>query len=161
MTNGARGPKPYRQRQASTVFVRVPRAEWAAIKHGAKHEFRAASGQHSALWNVTTPSPAVAYSINGCGGHDCALMVLEKVWREPLGAISDESLAAEGFATFGEWRRAWCIREHRRFPPLRMTTVYRVRPWTADDTTEMGDVLLAHLYGDYLPQQQNSVAILA
>jgi hypothetical protein len=160
--NSARGPKPFRQRQTSTFFVRVPRAEWAAVKHGAKREFRAGSGQHSALWNVTTPSPAVAYSINGRGDYDSALVVLESVWREPLGAISEESLGAEGFVTFPEFRRAWMLREKRRFPPLRITTVYRVRPWTGDDTTEMGDVLLAHLYGDFLPHQQNSgVASLA
>jgi len=138
------------------VFVRVPRAEWAAVKHGAKREFRAASGQHSALWNLTAPSPAVAYSINGRGDYSCALMVLEKVWREPLGAISADSLAAEGFATFAEFRRAWMLREKRRFPPLRMTTVYRVRPWTDDDTTCMGDALLGHLYGEFLPQQHRN-----
>lgn len=160
--NGARGPKPYRQRQTSTAFVRVPHAEWAAVKHGAKREFRAGSGQHSALWNVTTPSPAVAHSMNGRGDYDSVLMVLENVWREPLGAISAESLTAEGFATFAEFRRAWVVREKRWFPPLRITTVYRVRPWTDDDTARMGQVLLGHLYGDFLPRRRTAeVASLA
>jgi hypothetical protein len=150
--NGSRGPKPYRQRQTSTVFVRVPRADWAAVKHGAKREFRAGSGRYSALWNVTTPTPAVAYTINGRGQYDSALVVLEKVWCEPLGAISEESLAAEGFATFPEFRRAWMLREKRLFPPLRMTTVYRVRPWTDDATARMGEALLSRLYGDFIPR---------
>ncbi len=155
--NGARGPNPYRQHQTSTVFLRVPRADWAAVKHGAKREFRAASGRHSALWNVATPSPAVAYTINTRGEYDGALIVLENVWREPLGAISEESLTAEGFATFPEFRRAWMLREKRRFPPLRMTTVYRVRPWADHDATCMGCALLRHLYGDFLPSAPNAV----
>jgi hypothetical protein len=145
-----RGPQPFKQRQASTLFVRVPRAEWAAVRYGGKREFRAASGKHSALFNVPTPTPVVAYTIDSFSRYSSALMVLEKVWREPLGAISEESLAAEGFATFAHFRRAWVIREKRYFPPLRMTTAYRVRPWTPDDDREMAEVLLERLYGDFL-----------
>jgi hypothetical protein len=75
----------------------------------------------------------------------------EDVWREPLGAISPASLAAEGFASIREFRQHWMDREHRRFPPLRMTTVYRLRPWLADDARESADALLHRLYGDFLP----------
>lgn len=77
-----------------TVFVRVPRAGWAAVVCGTKREFRAACGNHSALWSVQTPTPAVAYAVSDIGLYDSALIVLEAVWREPLGAISPESLAA-------------------------------------------------------------------
>jgi hypothetical protein len=45
----------------------------------------------------------------------------------PLGAISPESLEAEGFESFALFRRAWCIREKRLFRPMHMTTVFRVR----------------------------------
>jgi hypothetical protein len=79
-------------------------------------------------------------------------------WREPLGAISKESLAAEGFDTYAESRRAWRIREKRYFPPLRMTTVYRVRPWTPEDARVMAEVLLERLYGDFLPVAASSAA---
>ena len=149
-SDGSRGPKPYLQRRMSTVFVRVPSAEWPAIVCGTKREFRAACGKHTALWTVQTPTPAVAYTVSDIGVYDSALMVLEAVWREPLGAISAESLAAEGFGSFAEFRRAWIRREKRRFPRLRMTTVYRVRPWTPEDEREMGEVLLERLYGEFL-----------
>jgi hypothetical protein len=77
-------------------------------------------------------------------------MVLEAVWREPLGAISPESLAAEGFESFAHFRRAWCIREKRLFRPLHMTTAFRVRPWESDDDRAMADALLKRLYGEFL-----------
>jgi hypothetical protein len=153
-SHSSRGPLPYAQRQTSTVFVRVPPAEWAAVKIGVKREFRAGCGKHSALWNVQTPTPAVAYTVSRISGHRSALMVLEDVWREPLGAISPESLAAEGFESIAEFRRHWIAREHRSFPPLRVTTVYRVRPWTAADNREMADALLRRLYADFLPPAQ-------
>lgn len=149
-SDGSRGPKPYTQRRASTIFVRVPTREWAALRYGGKREFRAGSGKVSALWNVETPVPAVAYTVDSLGRYEAALMVLEAVWREPLGAITEESLAAEGHETFGEFRLAWCRRERRRFPALTLTTAYRVRAWTADDDREMGDVMLRRLYGEFL-----------
>lgn len=157
-SDGSRGPRPYNQRQTSTVFVRVPRAEWAAVTVGAKREFRAACGRHSALWNVHLPTPAVAYTIDTFGRYDSSIMVVEEVWREPLGAISSASLAAEGFATLGEFRRHWMDREHRRFPPLRMTTVYRIRPWAEGDDRRMADAMLRRLYGEFLPRPTHGYA---
>jgi hypothetical protein len=77
-------------------------------------------------------------------------MVLEAVWREPLGAISEESLAAEGYGTMREFRRAWIIREKRRFPLLTPVTVYRVRAWMPEDAAAMGEALLRQLYGEFL-----------
>jgi hypothetical protein len=136
------------------VFVRVPRAEWAAVTCGSKREFRAACGKHSALWNVKVPTPAIAYTVSTLGEYASMIMVLEDVWREPLGAISPISLAAEGFESISEFRRHWIEREHRPFPPLRVTTVYRLRPWTAADDIEMADAVLRHLYGEHLPSAQ-------
>jgi len=140
----------------STIFVRVPRAEWAAVTIGDKHEFRAASGKHSPLWNVATPTPAIAYTIDAFGRHHSSILVLEDVWREPLGAISPASIAAEGFESIGEFRRHWMAREHRHFPPLRMTTVYRVRPWALCDSRAMADILLHRLYGEFIAEDRSS-----
>ena len=151
MPTTSRGPKPYNQRQISTVFVRVPVAEWGAIRDGRNSEFRAQSGNASALWTVETPVPCVAYKVDHLGRYDAMLMVLEAVWRERLMAISEESIAAEGFASFPEFRRHWMLRENRRFRPLAMTTVYRVRPWVPEDVDEMGELLLRRLFGEFVP----------
>jgi hypothetical protein len=99
---------------------------------------------------VPCPVPVVAYRVDSRGNYDSALMVLEAVWREPRGAISPESLEAEGFESFPHFRRYWCIREKRLFRPLHMATVFRVRPWNSDDDRAMADVLLARLYGQFL-----------
>jgi hypothetical protein len=149
-STGTRGPKPWTQHRASTIFLRVPTADWTAVRHGIKREFRSESGKVSQLWNVECPVPVVAYRLDSHGRYDSALMVLEVVWREPLGAISPESLEAEGFESFAHFRRAWCIREKRLFRPLHMTTVFRVRPWDAEDNRAMADALLARLYGAFL-----------
>jgi hypothetical protein len=149
-STGTRGPKPWTQHRASTIFLRVPSSDWIAVRHGKKREFRAESGKVSQLWNVECPVPVVAYRLDSHGRYDSALMVLEAVWREPLGAISPESLEAEGFESFAHFRRAWCIREKRLFRPLHMTTVFRVRPWESEDERAMADALLERLYGEFL-----------
>jgi hypothetical protein len=80
------------------VFVPVPRAGSAAVLCGTKREFRAACGKHSALLEPPDAHP-------GCRFHPVygsPLMVLESVSREPRGAISAESLSAEGFASFAD-----------------------------------------------------------
>lgn len=150
-SDGSSGPKPYRQTRASTLFLRVPVNEWNRVKRGAKSEFRAAPGAQSQLLSVTPPMPVVAYSVNRQGRHDAALMVLEAMWREPLGAISEPSLAAEGFESLAEFRRHWVVTYRKRFTPTRIVTVYRVRPWRVDlDEGVMSRRLLEHLYGEWI-----------
>ena len=97
------------------------------------------------------PLPCVAYRLHPQYGYDAELMVLEAVWREPLGAITEESSGNDGYATMAEFRRAWVMREKRRFPLLAPVTVYRVRPWTPEDAVAMGEALLRRLYGEFLP----------
>lgn len=104
-----------------------------------------------ALHALSLPLPCVAYRLHPQYGYDAALMVLEDVWREPLGAIGEESIGNEGYASMSEFRRAWVIREKRRFPLLAPVTVYRLRPWAPEDAAAMGDALLRQLYGDFLP----------
>lgn len=77
-------------------------------------------------------------------------MVLLKMWREPLGAITEESLAAEGFASVAEFRRYWMARERRRFTPTRMITAYVIRPWEGDaDVERFSHSLFERLYGAF------------
>lgn len=150
--DGSRGPKPWTQRRISTTFLRVPYGDWPAVKRGYKREFRAGSGNNQVpqLWGVTTPTLVVAYSIDNQHRHDGRLMVLEEMRQEPLGAISAESLEAEGFASLAEFRTYWMEREHRRFTPTRLVFAYRVRPVYPADLDAFGDAALEHLYGDFL-----------
>lgn len=151
------GPKPYKQRKASTIFLRVPAYDWAAVRLGHKREFRAASGAVSGLKFVDPPTPVVAYTHAPNIGWESELMVLEERWQEPLAAISEESLEAEGFRDFAEFRSYWCARERRRFTPTRMVVAYRVRPFVWDtgpngDQTRFADKLFLHLYGEWTPE---------
>lgn len=152
-SDGSHGPRPFTQRQARTLFLRVPHADWIAVTRGAKTEFRASSAAVSKMWSVDPPTVVVAYRQHPAHGYDSRLMVLEKTWIEPLGAISEESLAHEGFASLAEFRRYWMSRERRRFTPTRKITVYRVRPWNELDWERQALRLMDLLYGPY---QENS-----
>lgn len=144
------GPKPYTQRRASTIFLRVPSVDWAAVRRGDKTEFRSSVGRSVAQsWNVVTPCPVVAYHVSKARGHEHALMVLEATWREPLGAIQPESLQREGFDSYAAFRRYFMQRERRHFTPTREVACYRLRPWEPGDARELADLLLLRLYGEY------------
>lgn len=145
-----RGPKPFKQTTARTIFLRVPTAEWPAVKNGLKTEFRSGGGNVSSLWRVETPAPVVAYSHSPARGYDHQLMLLEHCWREKLMEIGPESLKREGYPDFKAFRRAWMAREKRRFTPMAEVFVYRLRPWEESDRREMADALLKRLYGDFL-----------
>ena len=149
-TTTRRGPKPYNLRQASTIFVRVHSDDWHALKCGAKCEIRSRQSSLIALNVLSLPTPCVVWRLHPYHGYEAVLMVLEAVWREPLGAISEESIGNEGYDSMAEFRRAWIIREKRRFPLLDTVTVHRVRPWTPDDAAAMGSALLHQLYGEFL-----------
>ncbi len=122
--------------------------DWAAVKVGSKTEFRVA-GRASLAQNVYCPTPVVAYTVRA-GVHESKLMVLTAVWREPLGSITQESLAAEGFPDFAHFRRYWMQRTHRRFTPLTNVVAYRVRDWVGDDQPVLGSMILSRLYRDHL-----------
>lgn len=152
-SDGSRGPRPYTQRHARTLFVRVPADDWPLVRRGMKKEFRGQLGRQSALWaNVACPTPVVAYAIVR-GSYDARLMILQSVRQEELGAITPESLQREGFETFEEFRRYWLRRERggSKFKPTRKVFVYGIRPWHPTDELEMGLGLLKRLYGDFMP----------
>lgn len=107
------------------------------------------AGTASLAQNVYTPTPVVAYTIQR-GRHESKLMVLMAAWREPLGSIGEESLAAEGFPDFAHFRRYWMARTHRRFTPLTSVMAYRLREWTDADATILGATMLRRLYRDHL-----------
>lgn len=148
--DGSKGPRPFKQRQARTIFLRVPAEDWIAVKRGVKREFRGGTGTATRFFGVETPTPVVAYRVRRAD-HEAKLMVLERAWQEPLGAISEESLAAEGFESFEEFRRYWTKRARKRFTPTRQVWVYRVRPWDDEDLAWLGARLLRRIYGEFIP----------
>ena len=150
MGSSGAGPRPFPQRQARTVFLRVPYQEWTLVKSGRKQEFRASPRACSQLWDVEPPTAVVAYAIFPAQGYKRQLMVLDELWREPLGAISEESLAREGQPDIAHFRRYWMKREKTKFKPTRMVTVYRVRPFGEGDVAHMADRLFQRLYGGFL-----------
>lgn len=154
-----RGPRPFRQRRASTIFLRVPDAEWPAVSRGYKREFRSGSFP-SQLFGIGTPTPVVAYRIHN-GRHDAKLMLLEEAWQEPLGAISPESLAAEGHDSLASFRKAWMARERKRFRPTKQVFVYRLRPIILADAQAAGEDLFALLYGEFYDPEQGALRLVA
>lgn len=151
---GAQGgwaPKPWTSYSARTTFLRVPPVDWAGVKVGSKTEFRATGKHVTQLWNVQCPTPVVAWTLKPGDQYDKKLMVLEATWTEPLGAISPESIAREGFPDLAHFRRYWMARHHERFRPLTSVQVYRVRRWESFDLTAMGEALLKRLYQEHLP----------
>lgn len=150
MSSG-KGPKPYTKRQASTIFLRVPHADFGLVRAGKKTEFRVGGGgsRSPQLWGVEFPTPAVAYTIRRSGEYKHALVVVEEFWREPLGAISPKSLECEGQPDIAHFRRYWMTRNHTDFKPTREVSVFRVRPWTGDDRAYMARLLFHRLYGDF------------
>lgn len=151
-------PKNYQRVDAHTLIVRVPRVDWQAIKSGRKTEFRTVGRYSPRGWaNLATPVPLLAYSMQRFRDEaETTLLVLEESWVEPLGSISTESLAREGFhgeraeALF-EFRRYWRNRHQRvGFRPLTNVLCLRVRPLRPVDYPEAGLMLLRRLYGEHL-----------
>jgi hypothetical protein len=158
-----RGPQPFNQFTVSTRFLRVPSTDWPAVKRGYKRQFRKAGKGAGGfgLDKIKLPTPVVLYKSDGKAlvqadlGYqpEAKLAVLESVEREPLGAISEASLALEGFASLQEFRRYWIQRERRRWQPTRLVWVYTVRPWDHSDHSFFGQQLIDHLYGDFLVKE--------
>lgn len=144
-------PKPYTPRQTSTTFLRVPSRYWVEVSRGYRREFRLARNKSGWFSRFDAPQAVVAYRFSRVHGWDCALMALESCWEEPLGAISPESLRAEGFDSLSAFRRDWVEHHGVRFEPMKLIYVFRVRPWEEADDYAMGVRLLERLYGDFLP----------
>lgn len=152
MGTSKHGPRPYAQRQLSTFFLRVPTIDWVPVIRGIKSEFRAAPNQVSQAVlgdTIELPTLVVAYRIGSDGRHDHRLMVLEETWVEPLGAISEASLASEGFPDMAHFRRYWMERTRRRFRPLQKVRAFRVRLVQPGDWEKFAEVFLDRLYGDF------------
>lgn len=141
-------PGPFRKRHAWTTFLRVPDHSWLEVKHGSLTEFRY---RRLSIVGLEPPCPVVCYRTGGTNqDYDSRVMVLEEVWREPLGAISQDSLDRLGM-TFPEFRRDWVERRGKGFEPLLEFNVFRVRQFERADLEPLGARLIERLYGAFLP----------
>lgn len=142
------------QRKVATTFLRLPRVDWARVLTGEKSEVRAA-GRHALHHNRLTklPMPVVGYSFQHYRHQaESALLVVERAWSEPLGAISPESLRAEGFDSYRDFRLYWKNRHQSvGYRPQSIVQVVQLRPWDrAEDPERFGRVLLEHLFGTWV-----------
>lgn len=158
--------KRFSQRRASTIFLRVPSADWQAVSRGRIREFRASPGNVPQLWGVPLPTLVVAYrQRRRVEEFEHRLMLLEDLRTEALGAITEDGLTAAGYTgeqARARFRREWMIRHKRRFEPLRKVMVFTVRPvqWE-QDIEAAATSLVGHLYGDFLKEESNGRAVLA
>lgn len=143
-------PKPYTSHTARTIFLRCPLYDWTSIQLGMKSEFRVTGRGWGAFWNVQCPTPVLAYVIKRDNSYDHRLMVLTKTWREPLGAISPDSLSREGYPSIAHFRRYWMERTQQRFKPLSEVQCHQIRLWRPGDEETFGQMLLQRLYGEWL-----------
>ena len=142
-------------RRVARLFLRVPWRDWSAVVTGEKRMLRQPIQVLGlSLVSAPRPSPVIGFTVRPrISAYENAMLVLEAYRHEPLGAISPADLEAEGFDSLTDFRRYWIARHPtgRGFDPLMTVAVCQVRPWEPDDAAAMGDVLLRHLYGEWLP----------
>lgn len=132
-----------------TYPLSVPRIDWVAITSGEKREFR-----RYKFWQKPPflPRPIVIYSVHSLTGeYDVDVAIFEDSWEEPLGVITPESLANEGYDSVSEFRSYFQERYPRRgWRPLDRVVVYKLRPFTEDDRRENADMIFDHLFGRWI-----------
>lgn len=150
-------PGDYPRHQLSTLFLRVPHIDWARVIVGEKREFRTSPREGSLILGARLPTPVVLYTASGNGARACKLMVLEQQQRQHLIDIAElpQALAAEGFATYAEFKAYWKNRSGGVFRPLQRVVAHRVRPFGeppwGDDQEMFGMAMVKQLYGEFFP----------
>lgn len=96
--------------------------------------------------SLAYPRPLLVETVSHAGAVVHCLMVCEAIWHERLMAISDESLAAEGFASIDQYKRYWLLRTGSRPRPLSWVTCRRLRTWRQGDVAMFGVQLMRELY---------------
>lgn len=133
----------------TTPFLRIPAQDWASVVHGAKTEFRQPGGASTPSLTLR-PAVVVGWCLRRHGPREHRLLVLEDCWREMLGAITPESLEAEGFGTLREFATYWRRRyQSAGYKPLSIVLAYKVRPFRPADFDDFAGGLFEHLYGAF------------
>jgi hypothetical protein len=145
-------PGDYPMRQQSTLYLRVPFADWNEVRIGAKRQFRTTPRAGALIRDVICPTPVVCYTVNKRGARAGKLMVLEDQRRERLIdiATSQLDLSLEGFESYDLFKAYWKKRHNGVFRALQPVVVYTVRQWEDADEERMGKFLLKRLYDGFL-----------
>lgn len=165
-------PKPQRhqgtisnqiRRTVTNLPIRVPAMDWASVVVGEKRMFRCYSERKRDRCmpvvppETECPRPCLLFSVRHNGPArsrrwEAAPGVLLSHRQEPLGSITSDDLAAEGFEFLPAFRFYW-QRRYRTvgWRPWEMVSVIEVRPCRSDggDDQRLADWLLEHLYGDF------------
>lgn len=148
------------KRNVGNLPIRVPTQDWSKVVVGEKSMVRTYSGAKDRESPVVapgtaTPRPALLYSVrhNGPGRSrrwEATPGVLLSHRQEPLGVISEEDLAREGFETLRAFKWSWKDR-HRKlgWRPLDIVNVLEVRTVNPDDAEWTGDWLFTELFGEW------------
>jgi len=134
---------------ARAARLRVHPIDFAPVVAGSKLEVRLPGELPHA---ADVPCPVKIHARDDSVEYGPALAVLLEWWHEPLGAISAQSIANEGFESLDEFRNYWRARHpDRGFRPLSQVTVFKVRPWQGEaDREHFALAIFDRMYGDAL-----------
>lgn len=131
----------------------VSRVDWLDVISGRKTEYRlivpGGPGQPP-LQPPKYPGPLIIYTEHAAipGELETALVTIEGKWSEPVGAITEESLAREGFASMSDYRRYMAARYPTLgYAPRMRCMVRRVHPMTDEERGEFQQWIWDKLFG--------------
>lgn len=160
--SGAGGVRQALSRRVLNLPIRVPAMDWDAVVCGQKRMFRAYCERARdpstpiVLPGTEVPRPCLLFATRytgprGTKEYKAVPGVLIAHRQEPLGAISPEDLAAEGFKFLPAFRFYWKRRYQKLgWRPWDMVSVVEVRPVYEDDHTWVRDWIHDQLYAEWL-----------
>lgn len=146
---GIRAITLWKQRQAKTRMLWVPRSDLSDLLAGRKTEIRLVWRRNS-IHQMHFPTPTLLYNAEPPLPPSAGLALLEKAWVEPFGAISGESLQRCGFESVEALKHWWIATYHARARPFDLVRVYQLQPWNAETRERAASGLLEAVYG-HLP----------
>jgi hypothetical protein len=161
-------PRPYEgrvsvltRRTLTNLPLRIPAMDWSSVVTGQKGIFRCYSERHIDRCDpviapdVEVPRPCLMFAVrhrHSPRGRTWEAIpgVLLSHRQEPLGAITKEDLALEGFERLVDFKAWWCKRYRTLgWRPWDAVSVIEVRPWNEADFSTWGEWSLRSLYGEW------------
>lgn len=143
------GPKkPEHRREVVNRRLSIPDVDWHDVRAGTKTELR--YYERYASRQLAADIPVVG--VRRGDKSRTMLLTIEDVFKEPLGVISPESLAREGFDNLGDFRRYWIGRHGGRnegYRPLDLVYVIQLHPMTAEDEERFRERIWQTLFGEF------------